>query len=62
MQHLKSKALGLKKEGNELYASDSCEEAVAKYKEALDTCPLAFKDDRAVLFSNMAAAKMRLVG
>ena len=51
----------LKKDGNQLYLTGSNEEAVEKYSLALDVCPLVFKDDRAVLLSNRAAAKIKLV-
>ena len=57
---LKSKAVALKKAGNDLYVSGANTEAFEKYCEALDTCPLDFKEDRAILFSNKAAALIKL--
>ncbi len=60
-QHLKSEAAALKKEGNELYGSDRSEEAIDKYTEALEKCPLSFQEERAVFAANRAAAKFRLV-
>ena len=46
---LKSQAVALKKAGNELYLSGANTEAIDKYNEALDTCPLDFKEDRFVV-------------
>ncbi len=60
-QELKSCALSLKKEGNDLYASDQSEEAVLKYTEAMDKCPLCFEGERAIFAANRAAARVRLV-
>ena len=57
---LKSQAVALKKAGNDLYVSGANTEAFEKYCEALDTCPLDFKEDRAILFSNKAAALIKL--
>ena len=57
---LKSQAVALKKSGNELYLSGANTEAIDKYNEALDTCPLDFKEDRAMLLSNKAAALIKL--
>merc|ERR1712029_446460 len=56
----KSQAVELKKAGNELYLSGANTEAIEKYNEALDTCPLDFKEDRAMLLSNKAAALIKL--
>ena len=42
-ESLKSKAVDLKKAGNELYLAGENSEAVKKYTEALETCPLSFK-------------------
>ena len=57
---LKSQAVELKKAGNELYLSGANTEAIEKYNEALDTCPLDFKEDRSMLLSNKAAALIKL--
>ena len=56
----KSQAVELKKAGNELYLSGANTEAIEKYNEALDTCPLDFKEDRSMLLSNKAAALIKL--
>ena len=57
---LKSKAVELKKEGNALYLSGDNAEAISKYDKALDTCPLIYKEDRAMLLSNKAAALIKM--
>lgn len=36
-------------------------EAEQSYKEALQMCPVCFNKERAILFSNRAAARMHLV-
>ena len=51
----------MKKSANELYISSQHKEAIAIYTEALDLCPLCFEEDRAILLSNRAAAKIKLV-
>eukprot|EP00095_Tigriopus_kingsejongensis_P001839 maker-scaffold10_size831480-snap-gene-7.20 protein:Tk01839 transcript:maker-scaffold10_size831480-snap-gene-7.20-mRNA-1 annotation:"tetratricopeptide repeat protein 1" len=55
-----NQALELKKSGNEFFLAGANEEAVEKYSEALDLCPLCFSEDRAVLYGNRAAARMRM--
>ena len=57
---LKSKSVELKKEGNALYLSGDNNEAISKYDEALDTCPLVYKEDRAMLLGNKAAALIKM--
>ncbi len=57
---MRTLAQQIKKAGNELYLKRESVEAVEKYTEALDTCPLCFKDDRAVFFANRAAARVTL--
>lgn len=44
----------LKKEGNYKFKSGEIEEAVMKYSEAIDLCPLRAAKERIVLFSNRA--------
>jgi len=56
----KKGALDLKKTGNELYLSGDNLEAVKTYDQALDMCPLCFKEDRAILLSNKAAASLKM--
>ena len=55
----KSQALDLKKQGNEFYLAGDNLEAIRVYEEALEICPLNFKEDRAILLSNKAAALIK---
>ena len=55
----KSQALDLKKQGNEFYLAGDNLEAIRVYDEALEICPLNFKEDRAILLSNKAAALIK---
>jgi len=59
-QERRQDALNMKKSANDLYVSSQHKEAIAKYTEALDLCPLCFSEDRAILLSNRAAAKIKL--
>merc|ERR1712038_658674 len=59
-QERRQDALNIKKSANDLYVSSQHREAIAKYTEALDLCPLCFPEDRAILLSNRAAAKIKL--
>jgi len=53
-------SLELKTSANQRYVSNEFEEAVSIYSEALDKCPLKFKEDRAIFYSNRAAAKLKM--
>ncbi|KAL8141105.1 hypothetical protein V2J09_007126 [Rumex salicifolius] len=44
----------IKKQGNESFCSGNVEEAIIKYSEALDLCPLRLRKERVVLYSNRA--------
>merc|ERR1719414_831094 len=59
-QEHREKAMGLKKLGNDLYLNKKYEEAIAKFNEALNICPLCFSEDQAIFYSNRAAAKSSL--
>ncbi|CAG2067020.1 unnamed protein product, partial [Timema podura] len=61
-QRLRSKAQHYKTVGNNQFKSGEYKESALSYTLALRTCPLAFHEDRAVLFANRAATKMKLVG
>lgn len=50
----------LKKSGNELYLAGENLEAIKKYDQALETCPLLYKEDRAILLANKAAASIKM--
>ena len=54
-------SLDLKTSANQRYVSNEFEEAVSIYSEALDKCPFKFKEDRAIFYSNRAAAKLKMV-
>ena len=54
-------SLELKTSANQRYVSNEFEEAVSIYSEALDKCPFKFKEDRAIFYSNRAAAKLKMV-
>ncbi|NXX92450.1 TTC1 protein, partial [Centropus bengalensis] len=49
----------LKEKGNEHFKKGAYGEAEDSYTKALQICPACFQKDRAVLFSNRAAAKMK---
>jgi len=49
-----------KQHGNDLFKSEQFKESAIAYTKALRTCPLSFGDDRAIFYSNRAAAKMKL--
>ncbi|KAH8288721.1 hypothetical protein KR054_008675 [Drosophila jambulina] len=56
----KEKADKLKLEGNELFKNDDAEGAAKIYTAALDICPSDSTKERAVLYGNRAAAKIKL--
>lgn len=55
-----ARAEALKLQGNELYGSDRADEALLKYKEAVDAAPEGAARQRAVYYANMAAACLKL--
>jgi len=50
----------MKKSANELYVKSQYKDAIDIYTEALNVCPLSFKEDRAIFLSNRAIAKLKL--
>ncbi|XP_008545805.1 tetratricopeptide repeat protein 1 [Microplitis demolitor] len=58
-ENLKAEAEALKNEGNNLFKSSNYNDAMVKYTQALQTCPLAYPEDRAILYANRAAAKAK---
>lgn len=54
-QELKEKAEQIKIQGNELFKIKDYETSVAKYTEALNSCPTKFKKERSILYGNRAA-------
>lgn len=60
VQRLKGEADDLKATGNVQFKNQEFREAAFTYTDALRTCPLAFPKERAVLYANRAAAKIKL--
>ncbi|XP_063700887.1 tetratricopeptide repeat protein 1 [Culicoides brevitarsis] len=60
LEKRKEQAEELKSEGNELFKNKEFESSVAKYTEALNSCPTKFKKERSILYGNRAAAKIQL--
>ncbi|NXM91850.1 TTC1 protein, partial [Oenanthe oenanthe] len=58
-QRRRKESTGLKEKGNEHFKKGDYGEAEESYTKALQICPACFQKDRAVLFSNRAAAKMK---
>ncbi|XP_013888713.1 tetratricopeptide repeat protein 1 [Austrofundulus limnaeus] len=56
----RQQSLALKETGNGLFKDGDWREAELKYTEALALCPVCFSRERAVLFSNRAAARLHL--
>ncbi|KAI6179409.1 Tetratricopeptide repeat protein 1 [Aphelenchoides besseyi] len=60
LAQLQETATKIKTDGNQKFAEGDYKNAVILYTEALDTCPLKYKDDRSILLSNRAAANIKL--
>ncbi|XP_075622316.1 tetratricopeptide repeat protein 1 isoform X2 [Balearica regulorum gibbericeps] len=58
-QKRRKESTTLKEKGNEQFKKGDYGEAEGSYTKALQICPACFQKDRAVLFSNRAAAKMK---
>ncbi|XP_038144265.1 tetratricopeptide repeat protein 1 [Cyprinodon tularosa] len=56
----RQQSVTLKETGNSLFKAGEWKEAERSYTEALALCPLCFSRERAVLFSNRAAARLHL--
>lgn len=59
-ERLQKEANEYKLKGNEQFKNGEFRESCKTYTQALRICPLAFDKDRAMLYSNRAAAKMKL--
>lgn len=59
-ERLRKEAETLKSKGNEQFKAGNYRDSAQSYTFALRTCPLAFDKDRAVLYSNRAATKVKL--
>ncbi|KAM9289044.1 tetratricopeptide repeat protein 1 isoform 2-T3 [Morus bassanus] len=58
-QKRRKESTTLKEKGNEQFKKGDYGEAEDSYTKALQICPACFQKDRAILFSNRAAAKMK---
>ncbi|XP_034936808.1 tetratricopeptide repeat protein 1 [Chelonus insularis] len=58
-EKLKKEAEELKKKGNDHFVASEFKEAIEIYTQAILTCPLAYPNDRAILYANRAAAKTK---
>ncbi|XP_047111488.1 tetratricopeptide repeat protein 1-like [Schistocerca piceifrons] len=56
----KDEAEKIKLSANDLFKEGKHKEAALKYTLALRTCPLKYEHDRAILYSNRAAAKIKM--
>ncbi|KAM7359276.1 tetratricopeptide repeat domain 1 [Cochliomyia hominivorax] len=56
----KEKANQMKLDANDLFKNSKAEEAIDLYTEALKICPIKASKERAVLYGNRAAAKIKL--
>lgn len=56
----KLKADELKMQGNDLYKKGEYTKSIEVYTEALRTCPVSCATERAILYGNRAASKMKL--
>lgn len=61
LKRLRGEAEVYKSRGNEQFKAGDFQESAQSYTLGLRTCPLAFDKDRAVMYSNRAAANMKLV-
>ncbi|PNF39669.1 Tetratricopeptide repeat protein 1 [Cryptotermes secundus] len=59
-ERLRKEADTLKSKGNEQFKAGNYRDSAQSYTLALRTCPLAFDKDRAVMYSNRAATKVKL--
>jgi len=59
LQALKCEAEKLKQTGNDLFKSGEYVRAISQYTQGLQTCPLAYSKERAILYANRAAAKAK---
>ncbi|XP_011864928.1 PREDICTED: tetratricopeptide repeat protein 1 [Vollenhovia emeryi] len=56
---LKCQAESLKQVGNDLFKSGEYVQAISRYTQGLQTCPLAFSNERSILYANRAAARAK---
>ncbi|XP_055989075.1 tetratricopeptide repeat protein 1 [Sorex fumeus] len=58
-QKRREESTRLKEQGNEQFRKADYSEAENSYSQALQTCPCCFQQERSILFSNRAAARMK---
>lgn len=61
LKRLRKEAESYKSRGNEQFKAGDYQESANSYTLALRTCPLTFDKDRAIMYANRAAAKVKLV-
>ena len=61
LESRREESLRLKSDANGHYVATRFDEAIEAYTQALQLCPLKFKQDRAIFYSNRAAAKLKKV-
>ena len=61
LQKRRAEAKTMKEKANQLYLNNDHDEAISIYTEASEICPLRFNEDRAIIFSNRAAANLKKV-
>lgn len=59
LQSFKDEAEKLKNEGNIFFKDGEYMKAISLYTQGLQTCPLMYSKERAILYSNRAAAKIK---
>ncbi|KAL0105114.1 hypothetical protein PUN28_016637 [Cardiocondyla obscurior] len=59
LEELKCEAEKLKQTGNELFKNGEYIQAISQYTQGLQTCPLVYNKERAILYANRAAAKAK---
>ncbi|XP_013410979.1 tetratricopeptide repeat protein 1-like [Lingula anatina] len=57
----KDEAQALKANGNSHFKASEFQLAICSYTQALQTCPLCFQKERAIMYSNRAACRLHLV-
>ena len=60
-QELKNESENLKTKGNGLFRDGNYTAAASIYTEALKMCPLIFEKERAILYANRAASKVKFM-
>lgn len=59
LQEFKCKADNLKQSGNDFFKTGDYVQAISQYTQGLQTCPISYSKERAILYANRAAAKAK---